>query len=82
MQLFVDKVRHRTTQNVRELQQAQQELWALRGASPTGPLTCDLEQDLLVLKKKVMSVFLNFHSKKKIMDLFDTTVGNVVGNFN
>lgn len=54
LQLFVDKVRHRTAQNVRELQQAQQELWALRGASSTGPLTCDLEQDLLNLKKKLL----------------------------
>jgi len=53
-QLFVDKMKHRTVQNIRELQQAQQELWALRGASPTGPLSSDLEQDLLVLKKKLL----------------------------
>lgn len=38
---------------MRELQQAQQELWALRGAS-NGQLPTDMEQDFIALKKRVM----------------------------
>jgi hypothetical protein len=50
---LVDKFKHRTALAVRELQQAQQELWALRGAS-TGQLPTDMEQDFVALKKRVI----------------------------
>ncbi|XP_057372828.1 protein bicaudal D-like [Daphnia carinata] len=53
LQQLVDKFKHRTALAVRELQQAQQELWALRGAS-TGYLPTDLEQDFAALKKKLL----------------------------
>ena len=52
LQQLVDKFKHRTALAVRELQQAQQELWALRGAT-TGQLPTDLEQDFAALKKRV-----------------------------
>lgn len=53
LQQLVDKFKHRTALAVRELQQAQQELWALRGAS-TGHLPTDMEQDFVALKKRVI----------------------------
>ncbi|XP_046653913.1 protein bicaudal D-like [Daphnia pulicaria] len=53
LQQLVDKFKHRTALAVRELQQAQQELWALRGAS-TGQLPTDMEQDFIALKKRLL----------------------------
>nr|CAH0104704.1 unnamed protein product [Daphnia galeata] len=53
LQQLVDKFKHRTALAVRELQQAQQELWALRGAS-TGQLPTDMEQDFVALKKRLL----------------------------
>ena len=65
---MVDKFKHRTALAVRELQQAQKELWALRGAS-TGQLPTDMEQDFIALKKKVifiifylLDVYLHFYA--------------------
>lgn len=49
---MVDQFKHRTALAVRELQQAQQELWTIRGAT-TGQMPTDLEQDFAALKKKV-----------------------------
>lgn len=54
LQQLVDKFKHKSALAVRELQQAQQELWSLRGA---GQSPSDLEQDLAALKKKVMISF-------------------------
>lgn len=45
---------------MRELQQAQQELWAIRGASAAGHTPSDIEQDLISLKKRVQNKQLNF----------------------
>ena len=53
LQHTIDKLKHRATLTVRELQQAQQELWAIRGAAPAGHSPFDLEQDLLAMKKRV-----------------------------
>lgn len=53
LQHAVDKYKHRSALAVRELQQAQQELWAIRGASAAGHTPSDLEQDLISLKKRV-----------------------------
>ena len=53
LQLTVEKLKHRTALAIRELHQAQQELWALRGAAPAGHSPTDLEQDLITLKKRV-----------------------------
>lgn len=54
LQQLVDKFKHRTALAVRELQQAQQELWALRAASSSGHPPSDLEQDLVSLKKRLL----------------------------
>ncbi len=63
---------------MRELQQAQQELWALRGAS-TGHLPTDLEQDFAALKKKVnfqffffFVLFLSTNNVNPYIQLLDT----------
>lgn len=53
---MVDQFKHRTALAVRELQQAQQELWTIRGASSSQTPT-DLEQDFAALKKKVILGF-------------------------
>jgi len=50
---MTEKLRQRATLTIRELHQAQQELWALRGAAPVGHSPTDLEQDLIALKKRV-----------------------------
>ena len=60
LQHSIDKYKHRSALAVRELQQAQQELWAIRGASAAGHTPSDIEQDLISLKKRVQNKQLNF----------------------
>ena len=68
LQHVVEKLKHRATLAIRELHQAQQELWALRGAAPAGHLPADLEQDLITLKKRVSH--LNVHIPLNCIDYF------------
>lgn len=69
----MDQFKHRTALAVRELQQAQQELWAIRGAT-TGQMPADLEQDFAALKKKV--VCLKYQLPFDRNNLFHSVVGH------
>ena len=51
---MIDKFKYRTALAVRELQQAQQELWAVRGATSAGNPPSDLEHELVTLKKRLL----------------------------